>query len=77
MSQSQAREAKESKLREGDSFVIPAGSLTLSLDLAQSSGRFFRPGITWFLKQLYFQGSSVLKCEAWDFSLFCRSQSFC
>ena len=22
-------------------------------------------------------GSSVLKCEAWDFSLFCRSQSFC
>ena len=24
-----------------------------------------------------FHGSSVLKCEAWDFSLFCRSQSFC
>ena len=24
-----------------------------------------------------FLGSSVLKCEAWDFSLFCRSQSFC
>jgi len=24
-----------------------------------------------------FPGSSVLKCEAWDFSLFCRSQSFC
>src|SRR5208337_1633402 len=22
-------------------------------------------------------GSSVLKCEAWDFSLFCRGQSFC
>ena len=22
-------------------------------------------------------GSFVLKCEAWDFSLFCRSQSFC
>ena len=22
-------------------------------------------------------GSSVLKCEAWDFSLFCRSQFFC
>ena len=22
-------------------------------------------------------GSSVLKCEAWDFSLFCRSRSFC
>ena len=22
-------------------------------------------------------GSSVLKCEAWDFSVFCRSQSFC
>ena len=22
-------------------------------------------------------GSSVLKCEAWDFSLFCRSLSFC
>ena len=26
---------------------------------------------------LSFTGSSVLKCEAWDFSLFCRSQSFC
>src|SRR5208282_4440848 len=25
----------------------------------------------------FFFGSSVLKCEAWDFSLFCRSQSFC
>src|SRR5208337_4258330 len=24
-----------------------------------------------------FSGSSVLKCEAWDFSLFWRSQSFC
>ena len=24
-----------------------------------------------------FAGSSVLKCEAWDFSLFCRSRSFC
>ena len=24
-----------------------------------------------------FLGSSVLKCEAWDFSVFCRSQSFC
>ena len=22
-------------------------------------------------------GSSVLKCEAWDFSVFCRSRSFC
>ena len=26
---------------------------------------------------LKYFGSSVLKCEAWDFSLFCRSQSFC
>ena len=24
-----------------------------------------------------FFGSSVLRCEAWDFSVFCRSQSFC
>ena len=27
-------------------------------------------------KEVFF-GSSVLKCEAWDFSVFCRSQSFC
>ena len=28
-------------------------------------------------RQADYQGSSVLKCEAWDFSLFCRSLSFC
>ena len=30
-----------------------------------------------YIGQLNDFGSSVLKCEAWDFSLFCRSQSFC
>ena len=29
------------------------------------------------LKDRSNHGSSVLKCEAWDFSVFCRSQSFC
>ena len=38
------------------------------LDLHIIRGAFVRSNVS---------GSSVLKCEAWDFSLFCRSQSFC
>jgi hypothetical protein len=40
------------KVRQGDSFTIPAGWLTLSLDLRKSPGRFARPGLTWFVQQL-------------------------
>ncbi len=40
------------KVREGDKFTIPAGWLTMSLDPAIATGRFFRPGVTWFVTQL-------------------------
>ena len=40
------------KIREGDKFTIPAGWLTMSLDPARTTGRFFRPGVTWFVTQL-------------------------
>ena len=36
-----------------------------------------RHSIPGSIAQCEFDGSSVLKCETWDFSLFCRSQSFC
>jgi len=45
------------KVEPGDTFVAPAGSLNISLDLKASSGRFSRSGITWFVKFLYFHGS--------------------
>jgi len=47
--------------------VEPGGELEVVLSL---------PGGTITLQDTFF-GSSVLKCEAWDFSLFCRSRSFC
>ncbi|MDP9419441.1 MAG: hypothetical protein M3P53_04730 [Actinomycetota bacterium] len=40
------------RVREGDKFTIPAGWLTMSLDPAKTTGRFFRPGVTWFVTQL-------------------------
>jgi|SRR5215211_1974193 len=42
--------------KEGDQFVIPAGFLRLSLDPRKSTGKFFRPGINWFVRSLYFEG---------------------
>lgn len=35
------------KIRKGDKFTIPAGWLTMSLDPAKSTGRFFRRGLNW------------------------------
>ncbi len=40
------------RVREGDRFTIPAGWLTMSLDPSKSSGRLFRPGVSWFVTQL-------------------------
>ena len=43
------------RIREGDQFVIPAGSIRMSLNPSQATGTFFRPGVNWFAKMLYFE----------------------
>jgi hypothetical protein len=43
-------------IKEGDQFVIPAGFIRMSLDPRKSTGKFFRPGINWFVRSLYFEG---------------------
>ena len=50
---------------------VQGQSVTFTAAVAVTSGASTPSGTVEFL------GSSVLKCEAWDFSLFCRSQSFC
>ncbi len=40
------------RVRKGDTFTVPAGWLTMSLDPAKSRGRFFRHGVAWFVRQL-------------------------
>ena len=42
------------KVQAGDKFVIPADFLQFSLDPTQTTGKFFRPGISWFVRNLYF-----------------------
>ncbi len=51
-----AEEGRGIRIREGDQFVIPAGFIRMSLDPSQSTGHFFRPGVNWFVKTLYFEG---------------------
>jgi hypothetical protein len=41
------------QIRAGDKFTIPAGWLTMSLDPAKSRGRFFRHGVSWYVRQLF------------------------
>lgn len=43
-------------VRKGDQMIIPKGSIRLSLDPDRATGKFFRPGITWFVKTLYLEG---------------------
>ncbi len=43
-------------IMEGDQFVIPARYIRMSLDRNASTGKFFRPGVNWFAKSLYFEG---------------------
>ena len=43
-------------IEKGDQFVIPAGFIRLSLDPRKATGKFFRPGINWFVRKLYFEG---------------------
>ena len=40
------------QVRPGDTFTIPKGWLTMSLDPAKSRGRFFRHGVSWYVRQL-------------------------
>jgi len=39
------------KTEPGDTFVIPAGFLTMSLDPTQSNGRLMRPGMTCLVRE--------------------------
>ena len=40
------------RVEKGDRFVIPPGAMSLSLDAKKSTGRFSRPGVTWFVRHL-------------------------
>ena len=42
------------KIEKGDTFTIPAGWLTISLDPAKSRGTFTRHGVNWFVRGLIF-----------------------
>jgi antitoxin (DNA-binding transcriptional repressor) of toxin-antitoxin stability system len=42
------------KIGEGDRLIIPAGWMRLSLDPNLSTGRFLRPGLNWFVRNLLF-----------------------
>jgi hypothetical protein len=44
------------RIREGDQFVIPADFIRMSLDPSQSTGQFFRGGVSVFVNMLYFEG---------------------
>lgn len=44
------------EVSEGDRLIIPAGAIRLSLDYAQTNGRFTRQGITGFAQMLFLQG---------------------
>lgn len=40
------------KVEKGDTFTIPAGWLTMSLDPAKARGRFTRHGLNWFVEHM-------------------------
>jgi hypothetical protein len=44
------------RIEEGETFVIPANFFRFSLDPAKATGEFSRPGILWFMKQVYAHG---------------------
>ncbi len=46
------------KTEAGDTVVIPKGSLSVSLDPTQATGRLFRPGITWLVRQQFFANAA-------------------
>lgn len=45
-------DGKGIKVEKGDTFTIPAGWLTMSLDPAKSKGRFSRHGLNWFVESI-------------------------
>lgn len=46
------------KTEAGDTVVIPKGSISMSLDPTQATGRLFRPGITWLVRQQFFANAA-------------------
>jgi len=43
------------KVEKGDSFILPAGSISISLDPTKTSNRFTRHGVSWFVEHLIVQ----------------------
>ena len=43
------------RVEDGSTVTIPSGFLKLSLDKAISSGRLFRPGVSWMVKRMLFE----------------------
>jgi hypothetical protein len=54
------KDGKGIQVEPGDTFTIPAGWLTISLDPSKSRGAFSRPGINWFVEHIV---SSALPTE--------------
>jgi hypothetical protein len=44
------------RVEPGDTFTIPRGWLTISLDPAKSRGRLFRHGVSWYVRQILTAG---------------------
>jgi len=53
----QGRHPKGIQIRDGEQFVIPSGSLTLSLNPLQSTGYLFRPGVEFIASTLFLEAS--------------------
>jgi hypothetical protein len=63
------------QIRAGDKFTIPAGWLTMSLDPAKSTGRFFRHGVTWYVTQLLTEALPGAKADVDAYLDRCYSQA--
>lgn len=43
------------RVEKGDTFILPPGSISISLDLKKTTSRFTRPELTWFVQHLIMQ----------------------
>ena len=66
----------DSFIIEGDKTAAGASVMQVQISLTYPTDADLTATLTHY-GQGNVNGSSVLKCEAWDFSLFCRSLSFC